>query len=480
MSQRVYAAIDLKSFYASVECVERGLDPLTANLVVADPRRTEKTICLAVTPSLKKYGLSGRSRLFEVVEKAREVEARTGRKLEYVVAPPRMKFYMEYAARIYQKVYLRYLAPEDIHVYSIDEVFVDLTQYLALYGLTAWEMTRMLVRAVLRETGITATAGIGTNLYLAKIAMDIVAKRAEPDADGVRMAELDEESYREKLWDHQPLTDFWRVGKGTANRLKHFGAVTMGDVARLSLTEEDALYRVFGVDAELLIDHAWGWEPCGMAEIKAFRPADQSISIGQVLGSPYDFSRGRIIAREMADALTMQLTQKGLETDGVSLYVGYDRTGLEEGWQGATEVDRYGVTVPKPMHGSAPLTDSAGQRRFTASGRRIEEAVLSLYDGGVDPRLPIRRFYIGSGRVRPLGTVDADGEQLTFFDAGPAQDAADKRDTRIQQTVFEIKRRFGANALLRGTNFQEGSTARERNATVGGHASGEGMTADDG
>ncbi len=475
MSQRVYAAIDLKSFYASVECVERGLDPLTTNLVVADARRTEKTICLAVTPSLKKYGLSGRSRLFEVVEKAREVEARTGRKLEYIVALPRMKFYMEYAARIYQKVYLRYLAPEDIHVYSIDEVFVDLTNYLSLYGLTARELTRTLVRAVLRETGITATAGIGTNLYLAKIAMDIVAKHAEADADGVRLAELDEASYRAQLWDHRPLTDFWRIGKGTVNRLKHFGAETMGDVARLSLTEEDALYRTFGIDAELLIDHAWGWEPCGMAEIKAFRPADQSISIGQVLPVPYDYERGRVIAREMADALTMQLTQKGLETDGVSLYVGYDRSGAEEGgWRGATEVDRYGVTVPKPMHGSRPLTDASGRRRFTASGRRIEEATLALYDGGVDPRLPIRRFYIGSGSVRPLGTADPAGEQLSLFDPAPQKRAEDERDTRMQKTIYEIKRRFGANALLRGTNFQEGSTARERNATVGGHASGEG------
>ena len=477
MGQRIYAAIDLKSFYASVECVERGLDPLTANLVVADPRRTEKTICLAVSPSLKRYGLSGRSRLFEVEEKAREVEARTGQKLEYIVAPPRMRFYMDYSARIYQKVYLRYLAPEDIHVYSIDEVFLDLTNYLSLYGMTPHDLVRHLIREVLRETGITATGGIGTNLYLAKIAMDIMAKRAPADEDRVRIAELDEASYRRLLWDHRPMTDFWRVGKGIARRLAHYGVETMGQLARLSLTEEDSLYREFGVDAEILIDHAWGAEACGMAEIKAFRPADNSISMGQVLSRPYDFAQGRVVAREMADQLALELTERGLVTDGITLVVSYDKTGARGLRPDQVETGYYGEQGPKPAHGSQLLTDDSGRPGASASGRRIERAVLAVYDRTVQQGLPIRRFSLSCGHVQPYAEMHAQTVQLDLFTSGEVLEAErekEARDLRLQQTVADIKARFGRNKMLRGLNFQEGATARERNGTIGGHAAGEG------
>ena len=477
MAVPVFAAIDLKSFYASVECVDRGLDPLTANLVVADLRRTEKTICLAVTPSLKKYGLSGRSRLFEVVEKAREVEARTGKPLEYTVAPPRMKRYMDCSARIYQKVYLKYAAPEDIHVYSIDEVLIDLTRYLALYGKTPRELVRMMIRDVLAESGITATGGIGTNLYLAKIAMDIQAKHCEPDADGVRIAELDEAAYRRCLWDHRPLTDFWRVGHGTAERLARRGVRTMGDLARQSLTEEDSLYREFGVDAEILIDHAWGWEPCGMREIKAFVPEDRSVSVGQVLPEPYDFARGRIIVQEMAEQIAMELTARGLVTDGVTLDVVYDRTGLR-GFDGQTKLDRYGARMPKPVHGSVSLSDAAGGRIFSHSRRRIEAAALAVYDRVTDRNLPVRRFFLGCIRLRPESAAEAEpARQLDMFtdpEILRREAQAERRDARIQQALLGIRDRFGKNAVLRGMDFQEGATAIERNATIGGHAAGVG------
>ncbi len=472
-----FAAIDLKSFYASVECVARGLDPLTTNLVVADERRTEKTICLAVTPSLKRYGLSGRSRLFEVVEKAREVEAQTGRKLEYIVAPPRMKLYMDTSARIYKNVYLQYAAPEDIHVYSIDEVFIDLTHYLGLYRMTPRELTRAMIRSVMAETGITATGGIGTNLYLAKIAMDIMAKHCEADADGVRIAELDEASYRRRLWDHRPLTDFWRIGRGTAARLQKHGIATMGDLARVSLTEEDSLYREFGVDAELLIDHAWGWEPCGMKEIKAFQPEDHSISVGQVLSTPYDFERGRIIVQEMADQLTLELTEKGLVTDGVDLTVCYDRSGAEGPCRRPIEADRYGARVPKPSHGALNLTGAAGNRVYSGSRRRIEAAVLDIYDRVTDRSLPLRRFYLACCRLRRREEAERQSaQQMDMFtdpEAIAREERTERRDARIQQALLGIKDRYGRNAILRGLNFREGATAIERNATIGGHAAGE-------
>ncbi len=474
MAERVYAAIDLKSFYASVECVARGLDPLTTNLVVADASRTEKTICLAVTPSLKAYGLSGRSRLFEVVEKAAEVLAATGRPLEYIVAPPRMKLYMETSAHIYEEVYLRYAAPEDIHVYSIDEVFIDLTQYLPMYGVGPRELVRRIIADILKTTGITATAGIGTNLYLAKVAMDIVAKHVQADADGVRIAELDEIGYRNRLWSHQPLTAFWRVGPGIAKRLRRFGCFTMGDIARLSLVNEDALYREFGVDAELLIDHAWGIEPCTMADIKAYAPRSSSLSVGQVLARPYGFEEGEIIVREMADQLALELTAKGMAAGNVDLAVIYDGEAVRNGsWKGATERDRYGRSMPRSVHGSRRLTDAGGQQIHTDVSGRLIDAAVDIYRDQADPALPVRRFYLGFGQLLPKDQARSAARQLSLFgdaDALAAQEENDRREDKLQQAMLKIKERYGKNAILRGTSYQDGATARERNALIGGHA----------
>lgn len=468
---RTYAAIDLKSFYASVECVERGLDPLTARLVVADERRTEKTICLAVTPALKQYGLSGRSRLFEVVEKAREVEQRTGKPLDYIVAPPRMKLYMDYSVRIYEQVYLAWIAPEDIHVYSVDEVFLDLTAYLGLYSMDAHTLVRQIIRDILKLTGITATGGIGTNLYLAKIAMDIMAKHIDADEDGVRIAYLDEKGYRRSLWSHRPLTSFWRIGGGLARRLERMGCFTMGDVARLSLTNEDGLYREFGIDAELLIDHAWGVETCTIADIKAFRPEARSISAGQVLAQPYTNAQGRVIVREMADQLALELVSKGLVCDGVGLTVIYEPDPM---WKGAAERDRYGRMMPKSAHGTAPLTDSGGARHMTDSARKITAAVLSIYDAVTEPSLMVRRFYLALSNTVPAD-ADRSGQmrQLDFFTDPQALEVErreDDRQHRIAEALLRIKGKYGKNAILLGTSYQDGATARERNAQIGGHA----------
>lgn len=364
--ENVYLSIDLKSFYASVECRERGLDPMKTNLIVADAGRTEKTICLAVSPSLKAYGIPGRPRLFQVVQKVREVNKERMRfasggvftgsscfdeelkssphlAVNYVIAPPRMALYMEYSTRIY-KIYMKYIAPEDAHVYSIDEIFLDVTQYLDIYGMTARQLAEKIIRDVYQETGITATAGIGSNLYLSKIAMDIVAKHIQPDENGVRIAELDERSYRQLLWNHRPITDFWRVGKGYAKKLKEHGMFTMGDVARCSIGEpnnyhnEELLYRLFGVNAELLIDHAWGWEPCTMEDIKAYRPENNSIGSGQVLPCPYPTQKARLVVQEMTDLLVLDLVDKGLVTDQMVLTVGYDIENLsQETGRGAYE-----------------------------------------------------------------------------------------------------------------------------------------------
>ena len=480
----VYAAIDLKSFYASAECVERGLDPLKALLVVADERRTDKTICLAVSPALKAYGLPGRCRLFEVCEKAREVEARTGRKPEIIVAPPRMRRYIEISARIYEKVYLAYAAPEDIHVYSIDEVFIDLTRYLAYYGKSARELVRCIIADILRETGITATAGIGTNLYLAKIAMDIVSKHVEADADGVRIAELDEISYREKLWAHRPLTSFWRIGRGTAARLARHGMVTMGDVARRSLANEDELFRLLGVDAELLIDHAWGIETCTMADIKAYRPSARSLSAGQVLPEPYPYEKARIIVREMADQMAMTLVAKGMMTDSVYLAVHYDRTGAEQGdWHGETETDWYGRTVPKSAHGRMQLTDAGGVRHATDSSREIIAAAAALFERLTDPNLPVRRLAVGLGNTVPREEALAQSRQMDFFTDAETlerEEQAREREHRIQQALLNIRGRYGGNAVLRGVSFVEGATGRERNRQIGGHDAGENSREEDG
>ena len=499
MADRTYLCIDLKSFYASVECIERGLDPMTTNLVVADLSRTEKTICLAVTPSLKSYGVSGRARLFEVVQKVKEVNngrryKAPGRQLEgassddteiksnpklaldYIVAPPRMAHYMEYSTRIYN-VYLKYIAPEDIHVYSIDEVFIDLTHYLGTYKKSAHDMAQMIIKDVLKTTGITATAGIGTNLYLAKIAMDIMAKKMPADENGVRIAELDEMSYRKNLWDHKPLTDFWMVGKGIAKKLEDNYMFTMGDVARCSHYDEDRLYKLFGVNAELLIDRAWGWEPVTIAEIKAYKPKSNSLSVGQVLHCPYDYDMAKLIVKEMIDAHVLELVDKGLVTDQLVLDVGYDIENLTDPersakYHGEIKTDFYGRKIPKHAHGTANLKEK------TSSSHIITDAMMQLYDRIVDKNLLIRRLNIATCKLIREEDVEIKeyAEQLTLFDDPEAllrsreeEKAALEREKRMQKAVIGIKKRFGKNAILKGMNLQEGATAKDRNAQIGGH-----------
>ena len=480
-------AIDLKSFYASVEAREKGLDPLTTNLVVADVSRTEKTICLAVSPSLKSFGISGRARLFEVVQKVNEVNrqrlnrageftgessditqlnANPSLKLSYIAATPRMSLYMEYSTRIYQ-IYLRFIAPEDIHVYSIDEVFIDATSYLKTYSMTAHELAMKMMREVLKETGITATAGIGTNLYLAKIAMDIMAKKADPDEDGVRIAELDEMSYRRHLWDHRPLTDFWRVGKGYAKKLEAAGLFTMGDVARCSVANEEILYGMFGVNAELLIDHAWGWEPCTLDMVKAYEPEDRSFSSGQVLMEPYSFDKARVIVYEMADAMALDLVEKRMVTDQVVLTVNYENLDSQnKGWEGEVMTGYYGKKVPKPAHGTENLS------RTTSSGKLIVEAALKIFDRTVDRSLLVRRITIVVNHVLQEDQVPQQYEQLDLFTDYAAREKEEEKlekERSMQEAMLKIKNRYGKNAILKGVNFEEGATGRERNRQVGGH-----------
>ncbi len=485
--------IDLKSFYASVECVERGLDPLKANLVVADSSKTEKTICLAVTPSLKSLGVPGRPRLFEVqqilkgVNERRRRFARYGRfsgkssditqleadnslEADFIIAPPRMAKYMEVSTRIYE-IYLRYIAPEDIHVYSIDEVFIDVTSYLETYKCTAHQLAIAMIRDVLRETGITATAGIGTNLYLAKIAMDIVAKKMPADKDGVRIAELDEMSYRRQLWEHRPLTDFWRIGRGISRRLENAHMYTMGDVAECSVYNEDRLYRLFGVNAELLIDHAWGWEPCTIADIKSYKPKAHSISQGQVLSRPYTFDEGNIIVREMSELLVLDLVDKGLVADQIVLTVGYDHTEIPENYEGIMEYDHYGRQIPKQAHGSKNLGE------YTSSTKKIVSAMAELYNEIVDRRLLVRRMYVVANHVMYERDIKKDDfVQLDLFsDWDSVQAEQEKkeqekqREKAIQQAMLGIKKKYGKNAILKGLNFEEGATSIERNGQVGGH-----------
>lgn len=449
-----YIAIDLKSFYASVECVERGLDPLTTNLVVADVSRTDKTICLAVSPSLKKYGLSGRSRLFEVHRVLSDVEKRTGKPISYIAAPPRMALYMQYSGRIYS-IYLSYVSADDIHVYSIDECFLDISHYLDLYQMDARSLTKTILLDILKTTGITATAGIGTNLYLCKIAMDIMAKHTEADEDGVRIGELDEESYKYLLWDHRPITDFWRMGHGTAKALEKRQIFTMGDLARASLDQEDWLYKTFGIDAEILIDHAWGIEPCTMSDIKHYRPQSNSLGSGQVLSCPYSYEKARIIVREMADELILQLAAQDLSTDSITLHIGYDRSSLTEAkYQGSLHTDHYGRTVPKPAHGTARLKGP------TSSAKTILPAVLSLYDQIVNPRLLIRRVSITANRV----SKDTYTQLDLFSDPEKME-----KEKRLQHTILEVKKKYGKNALLKGTSLQDGATTIARNGQIGGH-----------
>ena len=500
MTQRTYIAIDLKSFFASVECVERGLDPLTTNLVVADTSRTEKTICLAVSPSLKAYGIGGRARLFEVIQRLREVnnerrckaaghrltgkswkdnelQAHTDWEIDYIAAPPRMAKYIAYSTRIYQ-IYLKYIAPEDIHVYSIDEVFIDVTAYLGTYRMTAHELAMTMVRDVLKHTGITATAGIGSNLYLCKIAMDIMAKKAPADKDGVRIAELDEMSYREQLWDYTPITKFWRVGKGIAEKLAMYGIYTMGDVALCSLKREDLLYKLFGVNAELLIDHAWGWEPVTMDYVKAYRPENNSFSSGQVLTEPYTFQKARVVVQEMADAASLDLVSKRLVTNQLVLTVGYDVESLTHPemrakYHGIVTTDHYGRQVPKHAHGTANLY------KHTSSTKQIVEAVVSLYDRIVNPDLLIRRMSLSTNHViseesvRQTDTAPIQLDLFTDYEALKRQQDAEKnalaKERRMQETLLNIKSRFGKNSILRGLNLEEGATAIERNKQIGGH-----------
>ncbi len=475
MKNRSYIVIDLKSFYASVECVERGLDPLTANLVVADESRTEKTICLAVSPSLKKYGIPGRARLFEVIQRCKEIKASTGRTVEYIAAVPRMRLYIDYSAKIYN-VYLKYVSAEDIHVYSIDEVFIDVTEYLHLYkddageALSARKLAARMIKDIYDTTGITATAGVGTNLYLAKIAMDIVAKHVEEDEDGVRVAELDENRYRRLLWEHRPLTDFWRIGRGIAKRLENNGMFTMGDIARMSTTKigEDFLFKLFGVDAEILIDHAWGVEPCTMRDIKNYKPSANSLSSGQVLSCGYDFDKARIIVREMLELLTLELVSKHLVTDLVVLDIGYDRE-LPKGssYDGEMSLDHYGRTVPKPAHGSYRL------KEHTSVTSVLTGAVLDIYDRQVNKGLNVKRVTVALCNIveeSPCG--EEKYEQLDLFTDYAKKEEENKRllkERNIQEAMLSVQSRYGKNAMLRGTNLQEGATTVERNQQIGGH-----------
>ena len=496
---RTYIAIDLKSFYASVECIERGLNPMTTNLVVADASRTEKTICLAVSPALKSFGVPGRPRLFEVIQKVKGVNSQRSYKapgrtltgssydlselnehpalaVDYIVAPPQMARYMVVSTQIYN-VYLKYIAPEDIHVYSIDEVFIDVTNYLNTYKLTAHELAMKMIQDVLQTTGITATAGIGTNLFLAKIAMDIVAKHIPADKDGVRIAQLDEMKFRERLWDHRPLTDFWRVGKGYAKKLEEYGMFTMGDVALCSVENEELLYRLFGINAELLIDHAWGWEPCTIKEVKAYKPSSNSVGSGQVLHCPYDFDKTKLVVREMIDLLVLDLVDKGLVTDQIVLTVGYDIENLTDpnrsrAYRGPVTIDHYGRKIPKHAHGTANLG------KHTSSTMLITAAVMELFDRIVDPSLLVRRLNIAANHVIPEDSISNEEpmEQINLFTDYSAlekkkqkENAALEREKKLQKATLDIKRKFGKNAILKGMNLQDGATAKDRNSQIGGH-----------
>ncbi len=502
---RIYAAIDLKSFYASVECIERGLDPLTTHLIVADKSRTEKTICLAVSPSLKAYGIPGRPRLFEVIRKVEqinsqrslhapgrtftgssfhdpEVRAHPELSLDYITAVPRMSLYMEYSTRIYD-IYLKYIAPEDIHVYSIDEVLIDITGYLSSARPSACKLVGMMIQDVLKATGITAAAGIGTNLYLAKVAMDIVAKHIPADEHGVRIAELDEMSYRRLLWTHRPLTDFWRIGRGYEKKLEEHGLYTMGDIARCSLGKpgefhsEELLYRLFGINAELLIDHAWGIEPCTMADIKSYQPESSSISGGQVLPCPYSFDKARLVVKEMADQLALDLVDKGLVTDQLVLTAGYDRTcltdpAMQQSYQGPVTTDRYGRKIPVHAHGTINLP------RQTSSARQLIASALELFDRITDKSLRIKRLSVTATRIAPEASAKKPEafEQLDLFTDYEQlerqrlqEEALLQKERQLQTAMLSVKKKFGKNAIIKGMSLEEGATARERNQQIGGH-----------
>lgn len=501
MDDRIYIAIDLKSFYASVECHERGLDPMTTNLVVADEGRTEKTICLAVSPSLKVFGISGRPRLFEVEQKIKEVNANRQRNtkyqrltgtssdytelmndpnlaVSYLVATPRMAHYIEYSARIYE-VYLKYIAPEDIHVYSIDEVFIDATTYLKMYRMTAYDLATRLIHDVLKTTGITATAGIGTNLYLSKVAMDIVAKKCPADSFGVRIAELNEQTYRRLLWNHQPLTSFWRIGKGYAKKLEAHGMYTMGDVARMSLSKsgEHLLYQLFGVNAELVIDHAWGYESCTMEAIKAYQPENSSMSSGQVLPHGYSVDQARLVVREMTDSLVLELVEKKLVTSQIVLTIDYDRACLVNSKHSKEAIndittDAYGRTIPKPSRGSKRLES------HTSSTTALMQAITALYDDIVQPKRLVRRLTIAFHQLKEETMIKNTPtiKQLDLFTdykvvekKKQQETVARKKERQKQEALLQIRKKFGKNSILKGMNLEEGATTRERNNQIGGH-----------
>ena len=490
---KIYIAIDLKSFYASVECKERGLNPITTNLVVADSSRTEKTICLAVSPSLKSYGIPGRARLFEVIQRVKEINIERKRKaprneftgssyddialkensdleLSYIIAPPRMKYYMKYSTDIYN-IYLKWFSHEDIYVYSIDEVFIDITHYLKTYNMTARELVTKVIHDVYKNTGITATAGIGTNLYLCKVAMDIVAKHVKPNQNGVRIAALDEKTYRKILWNHKPITDFWRVGKGYAKRLEDKGIYTMGDVARISLKNEDLLYKIFGINAELLIDHAWGWEPVTIESIKSYKPSTNSISSGQVLHCPYDYEKTKLIIKEMTELLTLELVEKKLVTNQIVLTIGYDienlmNENLRKNYKGEITIDKYGRKIPKHAHGTINIDHK------TSSTKIIMKAVINLYEKIIDKNLLTRRINITANNVISETLVKQEFKQINLFTNYKEEEKMIKKEQsekEIQKAMIEIKRKFGKNAILKGMNFMEGGTTIERNGQVGGH-----------
>ena len=489
MKNRTYIAIDLKSFYASVECIERNLNPLDTNLVVADESRTDKTICLAVTPSLKSYGIPGRCRLFEVKQKIKnentrrrlisrsrmesssffnsQLKANPKLAIDFIIARPRMAYYIEYSSWIYS-IYLRYIAPEDIVVYSIDEVFIDVTDYLNTYKLSAHDLATKIILDVLNTTGITATAGIGTNLYLAKVAMDIVAKRIPTDKNGVRIAELDEMSYRKALWEHRPLTDFWQVGRGYAKSLEKHGMFTMGDISRRSIDDEDLLYKLFGKNAELLIDHAWGWEPCTIKAIKAYKPSANSIGSGQVLHEAYTFDKARIVLKEMADVLALDLVDKGLVTDQIVITVGYDIENITDPnrknkYKGEVVTDHYGRKKPKHAHGTYHLES------HTSSAKKIIDAACAIFDEKVDKDLLIRRLNVTACHVIDKNAAKRNSRQLNLFTNYEQEKAEDEREDRMQKTMLAIKKRYGKNAILKGVSFEEGATGKSRNEQIGGH-----------
>ena len=485
----IYLCIDLKTFYASVECVERGLDPLTTNLVVADNERTEKTICLAVTQSLKSYGISGRSRLFEVIQKVKEVNNNRKKlinkfegkscnnveilnnpklELDYIIAKPRMAHYIKYSSKIYN-IYLKYVASEDIHVYSIDEVFMDITNYLNINKITPHDFAMKIIKDVLRETGVTATAGIGTNMYLAKVAMDIVAKKMKPDKDGVRIASLDEMSYRKELWDHTPLTDFWRVGRGISKKLLECGLKTMGDIAKFSIKYEDILYDLFGINAELLIDHAWGVEPCTIKHIKNYKPAGKSFGSGQVLHSPYTFEKARLILKEMIDNLALDLMDKGYITNQLVITIGYDIENLTnpeiaKTYTGEITIDYLGRSIPKHAHGTVNLS------KYSASSKLLTQGSLNLYDQIVNPNLLIRRINVAATRIKTEAPIQ-EFEQLSLFDSEKINinNQELEKEKKAQESILKIKKRFGKNAIMKGMNLEEGATMKERNDQIGGH-----------